>query len=238
MRILAVDPAAVLDVTVDAALEDRGFRLERASGIEAAILRCTLVDFEAILILTEEGGDSGDDVVRKMRAAEIHAPILVLGDGEDRHARIRSLDAGADDVLPDGCDPLELAARVAATTRRRRGFSQPRIQCGPVQLDLRERIAIAPSGVIPLSGTEYRILEILALRMDATVTREVFFDEIYGPGDETPDSTILHVFVCKLRRKLAEATGETKIIETVHGRGYMIRKIQRGESLSSRRAAA
>jgi two-component system cell cycle response regulator CtrA len=74
-----------------------------------------------------------------------------------------------------------------------------------------------------LTGKEYQCFELLALRMGTTLTKEMFLSHLYGDIDE-PEIKIVDVFICKLRKKLAEATGGTRFIETVWGRGYVLRK--------------
>jgi len=82
---------------------------------------------------------------------------------------------------------------------------------------------VAASGIpVYLTGKEYSVLELLALRKGTTLTKEMFLNHLYGGMDE-PELKIIDVFVCKLRKKLAAATGGDHYIETVWGRGYVLR---------------
>jgi two-component system cell cycle response regulator CtrA len=109
---------------------------------------------------------------------------------------------------------------VNAVVRRSRAAAPSEIALGPVLLDLQARRAMIDGRAVPLTGKEYTCLEFLASRRGMTVTKEMFLSHLYGGRDE-PEIKIIDVFICKLRRKLAEA-GAPPLIETVWGRGYTI----------------
>ena len=96
------------------------------------------------------------------------------------------------------------------------------VQTGDLVVDLNAHAASAGGKPVRLTGKEYGILELLSLRKGATVTKEMFLIRLYG-GVHEPEIKIIDVFVCKLRKKLAEATGGNHYIETIWGRGYMLR---------------
>ena len=106
--------------------------------------------------------------------------------------------------------------------RRSRGHSDSVIRAGKLVVNLQNRTASVDKNTINLTGKEYAILELLALRKGTTLTKEMFLNHLYGGMDE-PELKIIDVFICKLRRKLAEALGHDNIIETVWGRGYVLR---------------
>ena len=119
-------------------------------------------------------------------------------------------------------DRSELLARVQAVVRRSKGFSQPRLRVGPMELNLDSREVMVNGQQVHLTGKEYAILELLVLRKGMVLTKEAFLNHLYGGMDE-PEMKIIDVFVCKLRKKLAMA-GADHLIGTVWGRGYMIRE--------------
>ena len=96
------------------------------------------------------------------------------------------------------------------------------IQTGDLVVDLNTRVVSVDNKPVHLTGKEYDILELLSLRKGTILTKEMFLDHLYGGMDE-PEIKIIDVFVCKLRKKLAHATGGSHYIETVWGRGYMLR---------------
>ena len=136
-------------------------------------------------------------------------------------AKVRGLSVGADDYLSKPFEPDELVARLQAMIRRSKGFSQPRIQLGSLSLDLGAKEVAVQGRTVHLTGKEYAILELLLMRRGTVLSKENFLDHLYGGLDE-PDSKIIDVFVCKLRKKL-QVAGAANVIGTVWGRGYIIR---------------
>ena len=98
------------------------------------------------------------------------------------------------------------------------------VRTGKVVVNLDKRAASVDDQPVHLTGKEYGILELLSLRKGTTLTKEMFLDHLYGGKDE-PELKIIDVFVCKLRKKLAQATGGNHYIETVWGRGYVLRDL-------------
>jgi len=98
------------------------------------------------------------------------------------------------------------------------------IRTGKVLVNLDTRVVMVDDWVVPLSGKEYAILELLSLRKGTTLTKEMFLNHLYG-GMYEPQLKIIDVFVSKLRKKLAQATGGEHYIETIWGRGYVLRDL-------------
>ncbi len=117
----------------------------------------------------------------------------------------------------------ELIARIHAIVRRSMGHAEPLMNCGDLTVKLGAKQAEIAGRMVPLTTKEYGMLELLALRQGHTITKEMFFNQLYGGMDE-PDQKIIDVFICKLRKKLAEASGGKNYIETVWGRGYALRE--------------
>jgi two-component system cell cycle response regulator CtrA len=129
---------------------------------------------------------------------------------------------GADDFITKPFDQQELVARIQAIVRRAKGFSQPTLTVGALQLNIGSREVAVGGNAVHLTGKEYAILELLALRKGVVLTKEVFLNHLYGGIDE-PEVKIIDVFICKLRKKLATAGG-SDLIGTVWGRGYVLRE--------------
>jgi two-component system cell cycle response regulator CtrA len=164
----------------------------------------------------------GFEVVRRMRVSRDDTPVLILSGLSRPQAKVKGLGLGADDFITKPFDKAELLARMQAIIRRSKGFSQPSLRVGPLLLNLDSHEVLVGDQPVHLTGKEYAILELLVLRKGMVLTKEAFLNHLYGGMDE-PEMKIIDVFICKLRKKLANA-GADNLIGTVWGRGYMIRE--------------
>ena len=178
-------------------------------------------DYDIVLLDLELRDMEGYDVVRRMRAGRIGTPVLILSGAPSPGASVKAFALGADDFVTKPFDQAELAARMQAVVRRSKGYSRSSLQVGPLLLDLDSREVTVDGRPVHLTGKEYAILELLVLRKGIALSKETFLNHLYGGMDE-PEMKIIDVFICKLRRKLAQA-GADGLIGTVWGRGYMIR---------------
>jgi two-component system cell cycle response regulator CtrA len=181
-----------------------------------------LYDYDLILLDLNLPDMSGHEVLRQLRMARIETPILILSGSDDTDSKIRGFGFGADDYLTKPFHREELIARIHAIIRRSKGHSQSVIRTGRVNVNLDAKSVDVDGKSVHLTGKEYQILELLSLRKGTTLTKEMFLNHLYGGMDE-PELKIIDVFICKLRKKLAEATGGENYIETVWGRGYVMR---------------
>ena len=129
---------------------------------------------------------------------------------------------GADDYLTKPFDRAELVARIQAIVRRSKGYAESVISTGPLSVNLERRLVEVNGTPLHLTGKEYGIIELLSLRKGQTLTKEQFLNHLYGGIDE-PELKIIDVFICKLRKKLSVAAKGESLIETVWGRGYVLR---------------
>ena len=139
--------------------------------------------------------------------------------------KVKGLGYGADDYLTKPFVKAELIARIHAVVRRSKGHPESIIRTGKLAVNLNSRTIEVDGQAIHLTGKEYGVLELLSLRKGTTLTKEMFLNHLYGGMDE-PELKIIDVFICKLRKKLAAATGGDNYIETVWGRGYVLREPQ------------
>ena len=181
-----------------------------------------LYDCDLILLDLNLPDMSGHEVLRQLRLARIETPILILSGSDDTDNKIRGFGFGADDYMTKPFHREELIARIHAIIRRSKGHSQSIIRTGQVNVNLDAKSVDVGGKSVHLTGKEYQILELLSLRKGTTLTKEMFLNHLYGGMDE-PELKIIDVFICKLRKKLAEATGGDNYIETVWGRGYVMR---------------
>ena len=163
------------------------------------------------------------------------SPVLILSGLTESENKVKGLGTGADDYLTKPFEKNELLARIQAIVRRSQGHSQSIISTGRLSINLDAQSVEIDGQAIHLTGKEYGILELLSLRKGTTLTKEMFLNHLYGGMDE-PELKIIDVFICKLRKKLSTATGGVTYIETVWGRGYVLRDPQ-GVDESSRATA-
>jgi two-component system cell cycle response regulator CtrA len=160
--------------------------------------------------------------------ARIDTPILILTGDDDTQSKIKGFGFGADDYMTKPFHRDELVARIHAIIRRSKGHSQSVIRTGKVSVNLDAKTVEVGGKPVHLTGKEYQMLELLSLRKGTTLTKEMFLNHLYGGMDE-PELKIIDVFICKLRKKLSEATGDDNYIETVWGRGYVLRDPEPGQ---------
>ena len=236
MRLLlaCADPAAARPLR--AVLQAQGWVVDPADTAEEALDFVHHYEHAAVLIADGLPDMAAHEAVRRLRAKGVRTPAVVLSASERAGERVRAFSAGADDVVAKGVDRDELVARLRAVTRRARGHAQNLLAIGPVGLNLDSRAVHVHGRPVRLTGKEFAILELLALRRGMVMTKEAILNHLYGGLDE-PEMKIIDVFVCKLRKKLADA-GAPEVIATVWGRGYIAREpAPAAEAPASRPAA-
>jgi two-component system cell cycle response regulator CtrA len=222
MRVLLVEENLTAARGISSVLKASGAVIDHADTGEEALELVRHYDYDIMVLDLMLPDIEGYEVVRRMRAARIEVPVLILSGLCRPQAKIKGLACGADDFMTKPFDKGELIARMQAIVRRSKGFSQPVLRIGPLQLNLDSREVTASGRPVHLTGKEYAILELLVLRKGMVLTKEAFLNHLYGGMDE-PEMKIIDVFICKLRKKLAQA-GAGNLIGTVWGRGYMIRE--------------
>lgn len=181
-----------------------------------------LYDYDIILLDLMLPDMDGYEVLRRLREAKVETPILILSGLAELDHKIKGLGFGADDYLTKPFDRRELVARIQAIVRRSKGHASSVVTVGNMSVDLTERTVTINGAPVHLTGKEFGVLELLTLRKGTTLTKEMFLNHLYGGIDE-PELKIIDVFVCKVRKKLATASGGENYIATVWDRGYVLR---------------
>jgi len=225
MRALVIEDDAVSAKMIDAALRSDNVVVETTERGEEGIELARLYDFDIIVLDLRLPDMEGHEVVRRLRSTRVATPILILSGRDDVGDKVKALGAGADDYLTKPFNKAELVARVQAIVRRSKGHSESIITTDRLVVNLDARSVEVDGRRLHVTAKEYSILELLSLRKGTTLTKEMFLDHLYGGIDE-PELKIIDVFVCKLRKKIAAATGGEHYIETVWGRGYMLKEPQ------------
>jgi len=222
MRVLLVEDDPTTSRSIELMLTHANLNIYCTDLGEEGIDLAKLYDYDLILLDLNLPDMGGLDVLRQLRLARVQTPVLILSGEDATESKIRSFGFGADDYLTKPFHREELVARIHAIIRRSQGHAQSVIRTGKVSVNLDAKTVDASGQTVHLTGKEYQMLELLSLRKGTTLTKEMFLNHLYGGMDE-PELKIIDVFICKLRKKLAEATGGENYIETVWGRGYVLR---------------
>src|SRR6201990_1942277 len=230
MRVLLVEDDAQTAASIKMLLSNENFICDTTDLGEDGLEIGKLYDYDIILLDLMLPDIDGYEVLRRLRAARVNTPILILSGLNEMDSKLKGLGFGADDYLTKPFDRRELIARIHAIVRRSKGHADQVIRTGKLAVNLDNRWAEVQGRPLPLTGKEYGVLELLSLRKGTTLTKEMFLNHLYSGMDE-PELKIIDVFVCNLRKKLAQATGGRHYIETVWGRGYVLRDPNPGEAV-------
>jgi len=221
MRVLLVEDDSSTAKSIEMMLKSEGYIVDITDLGEDGLEIGKIYEYDIIILDLMLPDMDGYEVLKRLRAAKINTPILILSGLSELDNKLKGLGFGADDYLTKTFDKRELMARIQAIVRRSQGHAQSEIAVGKVKINLESRTVEAAGKPIHLTGKEYGILELLALRKGSTLTKEMFLNHLYGGMDE-PEMKIIDVFICKLRKKIQQVTGDN-YIETVWGRGYVLR---------------
>ncbi|WP_281972126.1 response regulator transcription factor CtrA [Ruegeria faecimaris] len=226
MRILLVEDDPTTSKSIELMLTHANLNVYATDLGEEGIDLAKLYDYDLILLDLNLPDMNGHEVLRQLRVARVETPILILSGADDTESKIKGFGFGADDYLTKPFHREELVARIHAIIRRSKGHSQSIIHTGRVAVNLDAKTVEVEGKAVHLTGKEYQMLELLSLRKGTTLTKEMFLNHLYGGMDE-PELKIIDVFICKLRKKLSNATDGANYIETVWGRGYVLRDPQK-----------
>jgi len=222
MRVLLVEDEQATAKSIELMLRSENMVVDTTEYGEDGLEIGKLYDYDIILLDLNLPDMHGYDVLKKLRVAKVQTPVLVLSGIAEMDSKIRSFGFGADDYVTKPFHRDELVARIHAVVRRSKGHSQSVIRTGKLAVNLDAKTVEVDGARVHLTGKEYAMLELLSLRKGTTLTKEMFLNHLYGGMDE-PELKIIDVFICKLRKKLSSACDGENYIETVWGRGYVLR---------------
>lgn len=222
MRILLVEDDSALAKSIQLMLASENYVCDTTDLGEDGLEIGKLYDYDIIILDLMLPDIDGYEVLRRFRTAKITTPVLILSGLSEPDQKVKGFGFGADDYQTKPFNKAELIARIQAIVRRSKGHAHSVIQTGKLSVDLDTRSVEVNGQPIHLTSKEYAILDLLSLRKGTTLTKEMFLNHLYG-GMDAPELKIIDVFVCKLRKKLAAATGGDNYIETVWGRGYVLK---------------
>jgi two-component system cell cycle response regulator CtrA len=223
MRVLLIEDDDTAAQSIELMLKSEGLNFFRTDLGEEGIDLGKLYDYDIILLDLNLPDMSGFDVLRKLRVSKVRTPVLILSGLAGLEDKIKALGVGGDDYVTKPFHKDELVARIRALVRRSKGHAQSEINIDDLSVNLDTKTVEINGARLHLTAKEYQILELLSLRKGKTLTKEMFLSHLYGGMDE-PEMKIIDVFICKLRKKLHCASGGKNYIETLWGRGYVLRE--------------
>ena len=229
MRVLLIEDDSSTARSIELALAAEGIICDTAEVGEEGVEIGRIYDYDIILLDLMLPDIDGYQVLLRLRSAKVKTPILILSGLSSVDQKFRGLGFGADDYLTKPFNKDELIARIQAIVRRSKGHSESVVRFDKVAINLDTRNVEVNGVQVHLTNKEYAILELLAMRKGSVLTKEMFLNHLYSSMDE-PEIKIIDVFVCKLRKKLADASGGVNYIETVWGRGYMLKDHENNET--------
>ncbi|MBL6766862.1 MAG: response regulator transcription factor [Candidatus Micropelagos sp.] len=222
MRILIIEDDALLAERIQEIIEEAGHEVDHALTGEEGLSLAEMESHNVIILDMGLPDMSGNDITKALRNASNNVPILVLSARTQLEDKLAALDLGADDFMIKPFHRDELLARLHALLRRSEGLNSHVVQIGDLQIDIRNKQLLADNKPVTLTRKEFEILELLAMRQGRPVEKSTLMNHLYGSNDE-PEIKIIDVFICTLRKKLAEYNKGRHCIENVWGRGYALR---------------
>lgn len=221
-HILVVDDDPRITDLLRRVLAYEGYSVAIAASGTEALTRTLERPPDLIILDIMLPGLDGLEVARRLRAAGDNVPILMLTARDAVTDRVQGFKTGADDYLVKPFAPEELVARVMALLRRNQEERQEVLRYANVELDTGTRVAHRGAREIELSPTEYELLALLMKRPRQVLTRDIILDRVWGLDFEG-SSNVMEVYIGYLRAKL-EAEGESRLIHTVRGVGYVFKE--------------
>ncbi len=221
MRILLVEDEIRLATNIVNGMREAGFAVDHAADGKEGLDYAEQNLFDLIVLDLMLPGLSGQEVLRVLRKRKNLTPVLILTAQEGKTTIIEMLNSGADDYLAKPFDLGELIARIKALIRRSNGAASAKLQVADLQIDTVLQTVIRGSETIDVSPTEYRILEYLAYRPRAVISKKELLEHLYDYNWEH-HSNVIEAHISNLRRKIS-LPDDKPIIETLRHRGYRLR---------------
>ena len=222
MRALLIEDDENVARSIELMLKTESMVSDLVDTGEEGVELAKLYDYDVILLDLNLPDMSGHEVIKTIRTSKITTPVLIISGLAGIDDKVKGLGVGGDDYVTKPFHKDELIARIHALVRRSAGHADSVVEIGDLLVNLDQKTVEVDGHRVHLTNKEYQMLELLILRKGATITKEMFLSHLYGGLDE-PELKIIDVFICKLRKKLANASGGRNYIETIWGRGYLVR---------------
>ncbi|NKB34271.1 MAG: response regulator [Pseudomonadales bacterium] len=218
MRLLVVEDESLLRQQLEQGLSKEGYVVDAAEDGKSGLYYATEFSYDAAIIDIGLPEIDGISLIKEIRSAGKEFPVLILTARGDWQDKVSGLDAGADDYVVKPFQMEEIIARLNALLRRAAGFSKPKLEFGPLTLDITAKRLTVNEKSVDLTAYEYKMLEYLMLHPGQVISKSELTEHLYAQ-DYDRDSNVLEVFVRRLRQKL-DPEQTLKPIETVRGQGY------------------
>jgi DNA-binding response OmpR family regulator len=222
MRLLLVEDYPPLQKSVAQGLREAGFAVDVSGDGQEALWYARGNPYDVIVLDLMLPGLDGLSLLRRLRAEGRQTHVLIITAKDAVPDRVAGLNAGADDYLVKPFEFEELLARVQALVRRSYHRKDPLVSAGPLRIDTAAQRVSRDEEELQLTAREYALLEYLSLRAGEVVTRTDIWEHVYDFHSEAT-SNVVDVYIGHLRRKI-DRNDEPSLIETVRGRGYILRK--------------
>jgi len=218
MRILLAEDNVMLAKSLSEALTQAGFTVDCMHDGRSADHLLSTQDYALLILDLGLPRMDGLEVLRRLRQRRNPLPVLILTAHGSVEDRVRGLDLGADDYLAKPFDLSELEARARALIRRSHGHDNTQLDCGPLHYDSITRAFTIDGELLPLTGRERSVLEVLMLRDGKAVNKSALSEKIFGI-DESVNADAIEIYIHRLRKKL---DGSGVAIVTLRGLGYLL----------------
>jgi two-component system cell cycle response regulator CtrA len=226
MRVLLIEDDSATAQSIELMLKSEGFNVYTTDLGEEGVDLGKIYDYDIILLDLNLPDMGGLDVLRHLRAGKVNTPVMILSGTSEIDTKVKTLGGGADDYMTKPFHKDELIARIHAVIRRSKGHAQSVIRTGDILVNLDAKTVEVNGQRVHLTGKEYQMLELLSLRKGHDPDQgDVPEPSLRRHG--RAELKIIDVFICKLRKKLQVSAGAHHI-ETVWGRGYVLRDPQEG----------
>lgn len=223
MRILLVEDDKKTATFIAKGLQRAGFAVDHAANGEDGLHLALSEPYDAAVIDIILPKQDGLNLIEELRRQKINTPVIFLSAKRSVDDRIRGLQTGGDDYLTKPFAFSELLARVRALIRRASGAAEPtHLSVGPLSLDLLRREVVWSERKLDLKPREFALLEYLMRHAGEVVSKTMILEHIWG-YDFEPQTNVVDVLVCRLRKNLEAETGEN-VIHTIRGVGYVLRE--------------
>ena len=223
MHILLIDRKPAINQGIAFFLKSKGWVVDTAFSGEEGEELARLYDYDLILsdmLLTDM---TGAELIKKIRNVGVKTPMIIISGNVTVNQKVSCFNLGADDFVVRPCDRVELMARIQAIIRRAKGYANAVIKIGQMTVNLDTKIITIADSNLKLTKKEYALMELLALKQNTTVSKEQLLNHLYGAMDE-PDMKIIDVFLFRIREKIAKISSGKTYIQTVWGRGYILKE--------------
>ncbi|HTR68541.1 MAG TPA: response regulator transcription factor [Terriglobales bacterium] len=220
MRVLVIEDERRLAGNIARSLrESAGYAVDCADDGEEGLYMAHSNPYDLVILDLMLPRVEGGEVLGQLRKAGHAVPVLILTARDERESVVALLNAGADDYLTKPFDLGELIARAKALIRRGKGQSSPALKVRDVEIDTASRRVVRNGKSVTLSAMEYRVLEYMAHRKGAIVSKTELLEHLYDFNWER-FSNVIEVYISGLRRKLEDKNGD--LIQTLRGQGYLL----------------